>query len=147
MGKQKEDEDSTGSEIVFYSFWRPDPIPPRDKPTVPIQLLSIGTIGRVVASIVKIPNTYTMVNSPTMVGRLPIIRLMWKVENGVVLKVRSEYNHETPQTVMTISAISAVSDETFYQLYVQLHEHLGVTLFDESEHQFLTIRQFKNMLI
>ena len=133
--KRKKKKPIPTTEVTFYSFWRPDPIPKKGEYT---NLHPIASIGKVTENLLKIPKMTGMTTSPSLIGGLPIIRLLW--QKGVALHFREE--HSTPY-VLNIGAVSTICDRKLYILYVQMYEHLGVTLFDEITQRFLMPKDFR----
>lgn len=130
--------------IKIYSLWKPSYLPlqsSNDK--IEIKLLTIGTIEDITRKILKIHNI-TLISD--RIG-LPMRRLHWGVKTGVIIQFRSEGLVDTPKTnVLTIEVISAVDQNTFYNLYIQLYEHLGVILFDEISQSIIPPKEFKHFM-
>lgn len=128
-----------GPELSFYSFWKPDPLPSPDQSE--LLFYPLGSIDEVTRQLLRIPNM-----SHRFCPIVPSVRLLWRVGNGVVLQARPEQGQEMVGDVITLSAVSAVSDQVFYRLYVQLREQFGVTLLDETHGVFLSVEDMKRKI-
>jgi len=131
-------------EITQFSFWKPEPIPPKDSTILPIELLSLGRLQQVAEHLMEVPHMSPVpqVNwdGPSVE---PALTLKWDVEQGVILHIRAEQGPPKPGEVITINATSAAPKKTFFKLYVQIFEQFGATLLDESTHQFFTPKEFR----
>ena len=138
----KEDE-----RVRRFSFWKPDPIPPRNAAVLSVNLHSLGKLETVTEKLFDVPRMTEVPMPPwDEKGHPSVARLRWQVEEGVILNFRIEEGPPRPGEVLTIEAASAAADKTFYRLYVQLFEQFGVTVLDERSHDFLTPRQFRSKL-
>lgn len=148
--EHRNDTPLEASSIHFYSFWKPNPIPPRGHKTPGVNLMSIGETRWVASEILKIPHMYTVVSTPSFIGHLPVLRFIWDIDKGVMLKVRPECV-STEKTgnnhVFSIDAFSAIPDSKFYSLYIQFEEHFGITLYDEVNRCFMVPKEFKHFCI
>ena len=137
---------STGPEIVHFSFWKPDPIPPKDATILPVELHSLGSLNSVTEKLLDVPHMKQVPSAPwDNIRAGSDMKLMWEVEGGVVLKVHIEQGPPKPGEVITIDAKSSAPQRTFYRLYVQIFEQFGATLLDEKSHQFYTPREFRKV--
>jgi hypothetical protein len=136
-----------GSEIVQFSFWKPDPIPPKNAGILPIELHSLGSLNSVAEKLMEVPHMARIPTAPW--DQTPVesdVRLLWEVEGGVVLKVHLEEGPPKPGEVLTINARSHAPQRIFYRLYVQIFEQFGATLLDEKSHEFYTPREFRTKM-
>lgn len=134
--------------IEYFSFWKPDPLPPRDAKIHPVELQSLGRLDDVTQKLSDVPNLRQVPKSPWEVqDENPALRFQWKVNEGVILQIRVEKGPPKPGEVLTIGAASAAPQNVFYRLYVQIYEQFGVTLFDERAHDFLTPKEFRERLV
>jgi hypothetical protein len=129
-----------------FSFWKPDPLPPKDATILPIELVSLGKIDSVSAKLLDIPRMSQMPTAPWDPSPKDRMRLHWECEAGVWLSVAVEQGPPKPGEVLTIEAQSKIPEKTFFKLYVQIFEQLGVTVLDERTHQFFTPREFKTRI-
>jgi len=132
------------TQFARFSFWKPEPLPARqDSRILPVELVSLGRLRAVAEKLLEVPHMLPMVRAPWEAPTSESINLMWQVDAGVILRVRTEQGPPKPGEVLTITAKSAAAERTFYRLYVQVFEQLGVTLLDESSHEFVTPREFR----
>src|SRR6266513_1381053 len=112
-------------EIVHFSFWKPEPIPPKDSGILPIELHSLGSLNAVAEKLLDVPHMTQIPPNP------------WEhIEQGP----------PKPGEVLTINARSSAPEKAFYRLYVQIFEQFGATLLDEQVHQFFTPKEFRTKL-
>ena len=138
---------SNSSEIVHFSFWKPEPIPPKNAAILPVELQSLGSLNSVAEKLMEVPHMSKIPTAPWDESKAGSdVKLMWEVEGGVVLKVHLEQGPPKPGEVITIDAKCAAQERTFYRLYVQIFEQFGATLLDEKSHQFYTPREFRTKL-
>lgn len=138
---------SSDSKISYFSFWKPEPLPPRDSKFHPVDLQSLGSLDDVTEKLADVPRMAIVPKSPWEVDdENPALRFQWQVEQGVILQVRVEQGPPKPGEVLTIGAASAAPKNVFYRLYVQVFEQFGVTLFDEGAHDFLTPKEFREKM-
>ncbi|MBE7466991.1 MAG: hypothetical protein HS116_26260 [Planctomycetes bacterium] len=134
-------------QVHVFSFWKPDPVPPKDNTILPVELHSLGRIEDVKERLFEVPRIAEIPREPWEVAEAsPVTRLRWQVDEGVILNVRSEQGPPKPGEVLTIRAETVAPGRTFYRLYVQIYEQLGVTVLDERSHQFLSPREFRRAL-
>ena len=139
--------ESQRPKIIQFSFWKPEPLPPKDKRILPIQLLSLGKLASVVERLLDVPRMAAVPEVPwEREPESPTLNLRWQVEDGVVLQVHAEEGPPKPGEVLTIHAESATPRKVFYRLYVQIYEQFGATVLDERLHQFFTPREFREKL-
>ncbi len=138
---------SHNSEIAQFSFWKPDPIPPKDTTILPIELHSLGSLNSVTEKLMEVPHMTKIPAAPwDQAATDSNVKLLWEVEGGVVLKVHLEQGPPKPGEVITINARSGAEQRIFYRLYVQIFEQFGATLLDEKSHQFYTPKEFRTKL-
>ena len=127
-----------------FSFWKPEPIPPKDNTILPIELMSLGRLQEVAEQLLEVPHMEPVPEVPWEGPQgEPTLTLKWEVEQGVILQVRAEQGPPKPGEVITINARSSAPKKTFFKLYVQIFEQFGATLLDESSHQFFTPKEFR----
>ena len=129
-----------------FSFWKPDPLPPKDATILPIDLVSLGKIDSVSARLLDIPHMSQMPAAPWDCAPDARMHLRWECDAGVWLSVAPEQGPPKPGEVLMIEAQSKIPEKTFFKLYVQIFEQLGVTVLDERTHQFYTPREFKTRI-
>jgi len=130
---------------LVFSFWKPDPVPPKNNTIMPIELHALGTLSEVKQKLFEVPHLAEVPTAPwEQEEGAETLNLKWTVEEGVILKVRAETGPPSPGEVLTIGAQSSTEARVFYRLYVQLFEQFGVTLFDERDHDFLTPKEFRS---
>ena len=134
------------SSILRFSFWKPDPLPPKDMTILPVELCSLGALNNVAEKLLEVPHMRELPTAPWEDKRAPEVQLKWDVEEGVMLKVRTEQGPPKPGEVLTIQAQAGVEQKTFYRLYVQIYEQFGATVLDEKAHEFLTTREFRTRM-
>jgi hypothetical protein len=139
------DAHKSGSSAPF-SFWKPEPLPPKDATILPIELISLGTLNDVAEKLLDVPHMAAVAKAPWEEMAVPTLQLRWDVDQGVILQIRAEQGPPKPGEVLTINAKSATPTRTFYRLYVQIYEQFGATVLDEKVHEFLTPREFKDRL-
>jgi hypothetical protein len=142
-GGFKLDKKSILPEIAFYSLWRPDSLPNKNATLIAVKILSIGSITEITKRLMSIKHMKMMLKLHP--GKLPIMRLLWDVGEGVILQYKAELGLEQLDVAM-IEIISAVNNKTFYNLYIQIHENLGIILLDEVSNVFVPPREFKASL-
>lgn len=128
--------------LRLYSFWKLQTVSTKTKQQ---RLTPIGKIGTVIKKLTSIPHVKNSVSSPYDVCNLPIIKMVWTIDTGVILRVRPECSQNSD--VYEINAISTVSDQNFYRLYVILWDMFGVTLFADYSHSFLTLKEYKSKVL
>ncbi len=133
-------------ELARYSFWKPEPLPPKDSSILPVELISLGLLSSVAEKLMEVPRMARVKPGPWVKEAAESINLLWEVDAGVILKVRTEQGPPKPGEVLTITAQNAAPEKTFYRLYVQIFEQLGVTVLDEKRHEFITPREFRAKL-
>ena len=134
-------------EIVQFSFWKPDPIPPKNSTILPVELHSLGSLNSVTEKLMDVPHMTMIPTAPwDQTATESNVNLRWDVEGGVVLKVHLEQGPPKPGEVITINARSGTPQRVFYRLYVQIFEQFGATLLDEQIHQFFTPKEFRTKL-
>lgn len=144
MRDDRIDPQFSGAEkSVRFSFWKPEPLPPKDATILPIDLLSLGKLPSVSEKLLDIPRMSEVPRAPWEPPVQDRVRLHWNCDAGVWLSVGIEQGPPKPGEVLTIEAQSQTTEKTFFKLYVQIFEQLGVTVLDERMHQFLTPREFK----
>lgn len=137
-------DESKPAKIEYFSFWKPDPLPPRDSKIHPVELQSLGTLESVTEKLTDVPHLSPVPQTVWDVqDENPAVRFRWYVEEGVILQIRVEKGPPKPGEVLTIGAASAAPKTVFYRLYIQIYEQFGVTLFDEGAHDFFTPKEFK----
>lgn len=137
-------ESANTRKFEYYSFWKPEPLPPRDSKIHTVDLQPLGTLDVVAQKLTEVPNLAQVPKSPWEVqDEHPTLRFQWQVEAGVILRVRAEQGPPAPGEVLTIGAACAAPQKDFFRLYVQIYEQFGVTVFDERLQDFLTPREFK----
>lgn len=133
------------SGLVRFSFWKPEPLPPKDSTILPIELMSLGKLSNVSAKLLDIPHMSELPPAPWE-RDAQNVQLHWSCEAGVVLRVKMEQGPPKPGEVLTIEAASKTPEKTFYRLYVQIYEQFGATVLDERRHEFLTPREFRTRM-
>ena len=131
------------SKSVRFSFWKPEPLPPKDATILPIELISLGTLDSVSAKLLDIPRMTEVPCAPWEPQSGDKLKLHWECDAGVWLSVAVEQGPPKPGEVLTIEAQSKTPEKTFFRLYVQIFEQFGATVLDERTHQFFTPREFK----
>ena len=135
------------SDIVQFSFWKPEPLPPKDSTILPIELLSLGSLNSVAEKLLDVPNMAKVAKAPWDAELTETsFNMVWDVDRGVLLQIRAEQGPPRPGEVLTINAKSSAPEKTFYRLYVQIFEQFGATVLDEQSHQFFTPREFRAKL-
>ena len=135
------------SDIARFSFWKPDPIPPKNTTILAIELHSLGPLKSVAEKLLDVPKMSAMPAVPWELNAAEKgVSLIWDVEDGVILQVRAEQGPPKPGEVLTINAKSSTSEKVFYRLYVQIFEHFGATVLDEKSHQFFTPKEFRTKM-
>jgi hypothetical protein len=132
--------------LALFSFWKPEPLPPKDSTILPIELCSLGTLSNVAEKLLNVPHMHAVPPAPWDEKPGVSLNLMWDVEDGVMLKARTEQGPPKPGEVLTIHARADVAEKIFYRLYVQIFEQFGATVLDEKCHEFLTPREFRTRL-
>ena len=133
--------------VEYFSFWKPDPVPPKNAKILPVALHSLGKLADVTEKLFDVPGMARVPKSPWEVAEEnPALRLKWEVDEGVILHVRTEQGPPKPGEVLTIGAASSAPQRVFYRLYVQIYEQFGVTVFDERLHDFYTPREFRSKM-
>ena len=134
-------------DIARFSFWKPEPIPPKDATILPIALHSLGPLQAVAQKLMDVPKMSEMPRAPWEAKlKDKNVSLIWEVEEGVILQVHAEQGPPKPGEVLTIIAKSATPEKVFYRLYVQIYEHFGATVLDEKLHQFYTPKEFRSKM-
>jgi hypothetical protein len=142
-----QDKATPDSGFVRFSFWKPDPIPPKDATILPIELHSLGMLNSVAEKLLDVPHMSQVPAEPWETEIPPsTMNLIWEVEQGVILKIRTEQGPPKPGEVLTINAKNATPPKTFYRLYVQIFEQFGATVLDEKAHEFYTPKEFRTKL-
>jgi hypothetical protein len=137
--------DKTGS--APFSFWKPEPLPPKDATILPVELISLGTLNDVAEKLLDVPHMSAVAKAPWDTDlATPTLQLRWEVDQGVILQIRAEQGPPKPGEVLTINARCAAPTKIFYRLYVQIYEQFGATVLDEKVHEFLTPREFKDRM-
>ncbi len=131
------------SNSVRFSFWKPEPLPPKDATILPIELISLGKLASVSEKLLDIPRMREVPRAPWEPLADEKLRLHWECDAGVWLNVGVEQGPPKPGEVLTIEAHSRTAEKTFFKLYVQIFEQFGVTVLDERVHQFLTPKEFR----
>ncbi len=143
----QEENSSPPSKGGVFSFWKPDPVPPKEAKILPVELHSLGKLHEVAERICEVPHMTRLPSIPWEENQdHSTVRLQWQVEKGVILLVRTEQGPPLPGEVLTIRAKSHTSNRAFYRLYVQLFEQFGVTVLDERLRDFVTPREFRSGL-
>jgi hypothetical protein len=147
MRDDRIDSDFAGdARLVRFSFWKPEPLPPKDSKILPIDLVSLGKLDSVSDKLLDIPHMSRLPAAPWDTQTGINLKLCWECEAGVLLRVQVEQGPPKPGEVLTIEAQSKTPEKTFFRLYVQIFEQLGVTVLDERMHQFLTPKEFRTRL-
>ena len=145
--REEQDHTPESNRVACFSFWKPEPIPPKDATILPIELLSLGHLGSVAEKLLEVPKMSKLQPAPWENEIPPTkLNLIWEVDEGVILQVRTEQGPPKPGEVITINAKSATPGTTFYRLYVQIFEQFGATVLDEKSHQFYTPKEFRSNL-
>ena len=140
-------EPANAHKFEYFSFWKPEPIPPKDAKIHTVDLRPLGVLESVAEKLAEVPQMAQVPKSPWEVqDEHPTLRFQWQVEHGVILRVRAEQGPPRPGEVLTIGAASAAPQKDFFRLYVQIYEQFGVTVFDERVQDFLTPREFRSRL-
>lgn len=129
-------------DIVRFSFWKPEPVPPNGPAIVIADLQSLGSLESVAESLMEIPRMEEVPALPFPLAKNEI-KLIWDVECGVKLDIHQEEWPPRPGEVLMISLRGSVHPKLFNRLYVQVYERFGVTLLDEMSHRFITPREFR----
>jgi len=137
---------SGDSKCARFSFWKPEPLPPKDSKILPIELLSLGKIETVSKQLLEIPRMSEMPRAPWEEPSNEKVRMHWECDAGVWLTVGIEKGPPKPGEVLTIEAQSQAPEKMFFKLYVQIFEQFGATVLDEHVHQFFTPREFRTRL-
>ncbi|HYG74646.1 MAG TPA: hypothetical protein VEK08_06550 [Planctomycetota bacterium] len=133
-------------DITRFSFWKPEPIPPKNATIVPIELLSLGRLADVAERLMEVPKMAKVQQPPWEASAETGVNLVWEVEQGVILQIKAEQGPPKPGEVLTVTAKAAVPEKVFYRLYVQIFEQFGATVLDEKSHQFFTPKEFRTKL-
>ncbi len=124
------------------SFWKIDPIPTNHSLISPYEIDTFGNSEEVISKLHDIPHLFF--NLPSLLWEIPpenpAIVMFW---NDVRLEFREEINRPWDKEVLTINALSPISKDLFYILYVQIHEQFNAVLLDELTHSFISPKQFK----
>ncbi|HEY3324564.1 MAG TPA: hypothetical protein VGP72_29195 [Planctomycetota bacterium] len=139
-------EENERSDLVRLSFWKPDPVPPKDAKICPIELLPLGKLKSVANKLLDVPHMTKLPTAPWESNASETASFLWQVDEGVILKVHAEQGPPKPGEVLTINARNAADGKVFYRLYVQIFEYFGATVLDEQSHQFVTPKEFKTKL-
>src|ERR1019366_1126715 len=99
------------------SFWKPEPLPSKDNKIAPVELVSLGKLSDVAGKLLDVPHM-ARVEDPPWAAQTYSMNLLWQVEAGVVLQVRTEAGPPKPGEVLTITARNSAPVRTFYRLYV-----------------------------
>ena len=135
------------ADFVQFSFWKPEPLPPKDSTILPIELLSLGSLNSVAEKLMDVPNMCKVAKAPWNTELTETsFNMVWEVDKGVLLLIRAEQGSPHPGEVLTINAKSSTPEKTFYRLYVQIFEQFGATVLDEQSHQFFTPKEFRAKL-
>ena len=134
------------NQVVHFSFWKPEPIPPKDATILPIELMSLGSLFSVTERLLDVPKMTKIPPAPWDTEGDSRLNLFWEVDRGVILQISAEQGPPKPGEVLTIGAKSSTPEKTFYRLYIQIFEQLGATVLDEKSHQFYTPREFRSKL-
>ncbi len=126
-------------QLAFFSLWRPEPLPPKDNKLLSVKMQPIGQYQELTRRIIALPNMKIMLKNTQVIGRVPMMRVLWDVKEGVILQYRAE---QGSLDVVSITAISAVNDKLFYKLYVQMYEQFSTIVLDDMTHQFFTPNEF-----
>ena len=133
------------SPLIRCSFWKPEPLPPKDAKIAAVELVSLGKLSDVAGKLLDVPHMARL-QGPLWTPQSHSVNLVWQVEDGVVLHVHAESGPPKPGEVLTITARNSAPEKTFYRLYVQIFEQFGATVLDEQAHEFLTVREFRSRL-
>jgi hypothetical protein len=102
MLENRPEQPSSGKNRSF-SFWKPEPLPPKDKVILPTELLALGSLASVAERLLEVPNLLPSDNAPwDCTGAA--LKFVWKVENGVFLRIHTEVGPPRPGEVITIDA-------------------------------------------
>lgn len=129
-------------DIVRFSFWKPEPVPPNGPVIVVADLQPLGSLATVAESLLQIPRMEELPSLPFPLAKNEV-KLVWDVECGVKLDVYQEEWPPRPGEVLTIQLRGCVHPKLFHRLYVQVYERFGVTILDEMSHKFYTPREFR----
>ena len=111
-----------------------------------MELISLGRLDAVAERLLDLPKMAEVPKAPWESACSRELNLRWDVDEGVILQVRAEQGPPKPGEVITINAQSALSERTFYRLYIQIFEQFGATVLDERHHEFLTPKEFRARL-
>ena len=135
-----------GPDWDLFSFWKPEPVPPKNSKILAVKLHSLGKLKEVTERLFEVPHMARVPAGPWEKERPTSIRLRWQVEDGVILQVKTEQGPPKPGEVLTIRAANRTPNRVFFRLYVQLFEQFGVTVLNEKQHDFMTPREFRALL-
>jgi hypothetical protein len=136
-----------GTDWGLFSFWKPEPVPPKDSKILAVKLHSLGKLREVAERLFEVPHMASLPSGPwEQRDAATSMRLRWQVEDGVILQVKTEQGPPRPGEVLTIRAASRTPNRVFFRLYVQLFEQFGVTVLDERQRDFVTPREFRARL-
>jgi len=133
-------------DIARFSFWKPEPLPPKDATILPIELISLGFLDDVAEKLMEVPKMSHVQPAPWDVQAETGVHLIWEVDQGVILQIKTEQGPPKPGEVLTITAKASTPERVFYRLYVQIYEQFGATVLDEKSHQFVTPREFRTKM-
>jgi hypothetical protein len=136
-------DDAMNPKVLRFSFWKPEPLPPKDATIVPIELMTLGKLEAVSAQLLDIPRMTKVPAAPWDPLLTDKMRLHWECDAGVILSVHVEQGPPKPGEVLMIEAQSQTPEKTFYKLYIQIFEQFGATVLDEKTHQFYTPKEFR----
>lgn len=131
-------------DIIRFSFWKPEPVPPNGPSIVVADLQSLGSLTSVAKTLLDIPRMEELPSLPWPLVKNEV-KLVWDVEGGVRLDVHQEEWPPRPGEVLMISLRGCVQQKFYHRLYVQVFERFGVTILDEASHKFYTPREFRSL--
>ncbi len=83
--------DHSESQLTRFSFWKPEPIPPKNSTILPVNLDSLGSLNRVKEMLFEVPHMAEVPKAPWQMEETPpTVRLQWQVEEGVKTEIRLE---------------------------------------------------------
>ena len=96
-------QEPTPTGLTRFSFWKPEPIPPKDASIMPVELHSLGPLKDVAEKLLDVPRMASVQPMPWDQPEENALNLIWEVEEGVILQIRAEQGPPKPGEVITIT--------------------------------------------
>jgi hypothetical protein len=139
-------DETADPNLIRFSFWKPEPLPPKNASILPVELLSLGALKTVTARLLDIPKMEAIPAPPWQTDADENLTLHWGCDAGVLLRVHVEQGPPKQGEILTIDAQSKTPDKVFFKLYVQIFEQFGATVLDERTHEFFTPKEFRTRM-